>query len=83
MSRHRTTGHGGGVGFLTRTVDVPTCSTFENIAISVVTLSKSFVVSSVYRTPGSCSSAFLDDFLFLPHSPYGLSWYFFSPMVSG
>ena len=61
---------GGGVGFLTRknlpakTVDAPTHFTFENIVISIVTHSKSFVVACVYRTPGSCSSAFLDDFLF-------------------
>ena len=41
-----------------------THSTFENIVISIVTHSKSFVVTCVYRTPGSCSSAFLDDFLF-------------------
>ena len=47
-----------------KTVDAPTHSTFENIVISIVTHSKSFVVACVYRTPGSCSSAFLDDFLF-------------------
>ena len=68
--RPRTTGRGGGVGFLykkdlsAKTVDAPTHSTFENILISIVTHSKSFVVACVYRTPGSCSSAFLEDFLF-------------------
>ena len=36
----------------------------ENVVTSVATLSKSFVVACIYRTPGSCSSAFLDDFLF-------------------
>ena len=67
--RPRTIGRGGGVGFLTKknlpakTVDAPTHSTFENIVISIVTHSKSFVVACVYRTLGSCSSAFLDDFL--------------------
>ena len=66
----RTTSHSGGVGFLTRkdlpskTVDEPTHSTFENIIISIVTHSKSFAVACVYLTPGSCSSASLDDFLF-------------------
>ena len=64
------TGRGGGVGFLSRkdltakTVDAPTHSTFENIIISIVTHSKSFVVACVYHSLGSCSSAFLDDFLF-------------------
>ena len=48
----------------TKLVDAPTYSTFENVVTSVATLSKSFVVACVYRTPGSCSSAFLDDFLF-------------------
>ena len=58
------------MGFLTRkelptkVVNAPTYSTFENIDTSVATLSKLFVVGCVYRTPGSCSSAFLDDFLF-------------------
>ena len=62
------TGHGGGVGFLTRkelsikVVAAPTYSTFENIVISVSTISKSFVVACVSCTPGSCSSAFPDDF---------------------
>ena len=42
----------------------PTHSTFKNIVISIVTHSKSFVVACVYHTPGSCFSAFLDDFLF-------------------
>ena len=70
IHRPRTTGRGGGVGFLTRknlpakTVDAPTHSTFKSIAISIVTHSKLFVVACVYCTPGSCSSAFLDDFLF-------------------
>ena len=65
-----TTGRGGGVGFLTRkdfsakTVDAPTHSTIKNIVISIVTHSKSFVVACVYHTPGSCFSAFLEDFLF-------------------
>ena len=64
------TGRGGHVGFLTKkelptkVVDAPTYSTFENVVTSVATLSKSFVVACVYRTPGSCSSAFLDGFLF-------------------
>ena len=64
------TSYGGGVGFLTRkelptkVVDAPTYSTFENIVISVSTISKSFVVACVYHTPGSRSSAFLDNFLF-------------------
>ena len=68
--RSRMTGRGGGVGFVTRkdlsakTVDSPTHSTFENIVISIVTHLKLFVVTCVYRTPGSCSSAFLEDFLF-------------------
>ena len=68
--RPRTIGHGGSVGFLTKkelptkVVDAPTYSTFENVVTSVATVSKSFVVACVYRTPGSCSSAFLDDFLF-------------------
>ena len=67
----RLTGRGGSVGFLTRkdfpteVVDAPTYSTFENIVTSVVTLSIFFVVACVNCTPGSCSSAFLDDFLFL------------------
>ena len=65
----RMTGHGGGVGFLTKelptkVVDAPTYSTFENVVTSVANLSKSFVVACVYHTPGSYSSAFLDDFLF-------------------
>ena len=47
------------MGYLTRK-NLP----FENIVISIVTHSKSFVVACVYRTPGSCSSIFLDDFLF-------------------
>ena len=47
-----------------KTVDSPTHSTFENIVISIGTCSKSFVVACVYRTPGSRSSVFLDDFLF-------------------
>ena len=61
---------GRGVDFLTskdlpgETVGAPTCSTFKNIFISIVTHSKLFVVACVYCTPGSCSSAFLDDFLF-------------------
>ena len=60
----------GGVGLLTRkdltakTVDAPKYSTFVNIVISVVTHSKSFVVACMYQIPGSCFSAFLDDFLF-------------------
>ena len=64
------TGRGGGVCFLTRknlpakTVDEATHSSFENIVISIVTHSKSIVVACVYSTPGSCSSVFLDDFLF-------------------
>ena len=68
--RPRMAGFGGGVDFLTRkdlptkTVDAPTYSTFKNIVISIVTHSKSFVVACVYYTPSSCSSAFLDDFLF-------------------
>ena len=70
IHKPRTTGHSGDVGFLTRknlptkTFDAPTHSTFENIVISIVPHSKSFVVACVYCTPGSCSSAFLDDFLF-------------------
>ena len=64
------TGSGVSVGFLTKkelptkVVDAPTYSTFENVVTSVDILSKSFVVACVYRTPGSFSSAFLDDFLF-------------------
>ena len=64
------TGSGGDVGFLTKkdlpakAVDAPTYSTLENIVISIVTHSKSFVRVCIYRTPGSCSSAFLGDFLF-------------------
>ena len=55
--RPRTTGRGGGMGFLTRknlpawTVDAPTHSTFENIVISIVTHSKSFVVACVLSYP--------------------------------
>ena len=48
----------------TKAVDIPTYFTFKNIVIFVVTLSKYFVVACVYHTPGSCSSYFLDDFLF-------------------
>ena len=47
-----------------KVVDASTYSTFENVFTSVATLSKSFVVACVYHTPGSCSSAFLYDFLF-------------------
>ena len=73
IHRPWTTGRGGGVGFHTRkilpakTVDVPTHSTFKNIVKTIVTHSKSFVVVCVYHTPGSCSSAFLDNFLFFCH----------------
>ena len=65
------TGCGGGVGFLTRkdlpakTVDM--CQHIplsQKFVISIVTHSRSFVVACVYRTPGSCSSAVLNDFLF-------------------
>ena len=61
---------GGCMGFCTRkylpakTVVAPTYSTFKNIAVSIVTHSKSFVVACIYHTPSSCSFAFLDLFLF-------------------
>ena len=64
------TGRGDGVGLLSRkvfsakSVYAPTHFTFENIVISIITHSKSFAVACVYHTPGSCSSAYLDDFLF-------------------
>ena len=48
----------------TKTLDKPTYSTLINIVTSLVTHSISFGVASIHRTPGSCSSAFLDDFLF-------------------
>ena len=76
--RPRTTGRGGSVGFLTRKelptkiVDAPTYSTFENIGISASTISKSYVFVCVYRTPGSCSLAFLDDLLFFFVDSYHL-----------
>ena len=63
--RPRTTGRSVIVGILTgkelptKIVDALTFSTFENIVISVATLSKSFVIAYVYRTPGLCSLAFL------------------------
>ena len=67
--RPSTTGHGGGVGFLTKkelltkVADAATYLTFENVVTSVATLSKYFVVACVYHTPGSCSSTFLDDWM--------------------
>ena len=63
-------GPSGDVGFFTRkdlpakSVDAPTYSTFEDIVISIVTHSKSFVEACIYCTPSSFSSAFPDDFLF-------------------
>ena len=57
------------MGFLIRKdlpakiIDASTHSNFENIVISIFTHLKLFVVACVYHTPGSCSSAFSDDFL--------------------
>ena len=64
-------GHGSGVSFLTlkdftaTTVYAPTYSTIKTIVVSIVTHSKSLVVAYVYCTPGSYSSSYLGDFLFL------------------
>ena len=37
---------------------------FRNVIVLVATYSKSCVSDCIYRTPGACSSAYLEDFLF-------------------
>ena len=60
---------GGGVGFFInkaiqfRSVDTPTFSSFENISIAIGSVAQPFVLTCVYRSPGSCSDSFLDQFI--------------------
>ena len=61
-------GFGGGVGFLLnenvkfKILDSPTYTSFENIVIGIGSFTSSFVISCVYRPPGSCSDEFFTNF---------------------
>ena len=60
---------GGGDGFFInkaiqfRSVDTSTFSSFEHISIAIGSAAQPFVLTRVYRPPGSCSDSFLDQFL--------------------
>ena len=58
-----------GVGYLIgqtlqhRLMDSSSYHTFENMIVSVPVPGKSLMLASIYRPPGSCSMAFLDEFM--------------------
>ena len=62
---------GGGVGFLCRKslspsiIPSPVFRSFEIIILSFRSDYNSFVAACVYRSPGSCTTQFLEDFLAL------------------
>ena len=64
----RDRGRGCCVGVLLRRgidgklVQSPTYESFESIVVSAKSNTVSTVIASVYRPPGACSPAFLDDF---------------------
>ena len=71
IQKPRSTGLGGGVGFLCRKsfspsiVSSPVFRSFEIIILSFRSKYNSFVVACVYRPPGSCTTQFLEAFLTL------------------
>ena len=71
IQKPRSTGLGGGVGFLCRKsfspsiVSSPVFRSFEIIILSFRSEYNSFVAACVYRPPGSCTTQFLEDFLAL------------------
>ena len=68
IQKPRSTGLGGGVGFLCRKsfspsiVSSPVFKSFEIIILSFRSEYNSFVAACVYRPPGSCTTQFLEDF---------------------
>ena len=68
IHRPRSTGIGGGVGFVIREsykyhkVDTPNYSSFENIVISISVSCRTLLLASIYHPLGPCSSIFLDKF---------------------
>ena len=71
IKKPRSTGLGGGVGFLCRKsfsssiVSSPVFRLFEIIILSFRSDYNSFVAACVYRPSGSCTTQFLEDFLAL------------------
>ena len=71
IQKPRCTGLGGGVGFLCRKtfcpsiISSPVFRSFEIIILSFRSNYNSFVAACVYRSPGSCTTLFLEDFLAL------------------
>ena len=62
-------GHGGSVGVLLRRgldgklVQSLTYESFESVVVSAKSNTVCTIIPSVYRPPGACSTAFLDDFI--------------------
>ena len=67
--RPRTSGTGGGVGFLinssykTKVIDSPLYCSFEHMIVSVSSSQCSFLLACIYCPPGPCTVAFLEEFM--------------------